>query len=66
MKLGDFVETHIEVDNYSKKVKDKLYDALDFPYLSQVIDIIEKIKRKCPDIALVCRGNRTQKLEFQF
>ena len=52
VKLGDFVETQIEVGNCRQKVKKK-YEALDFPYVTQVTQIIEKLKRKYPNIALV-------------
>ena len=52
VKLKDFVETHIEVGNYRQIVKDK-YDALDFLDATQVTEIIDKFKRKYPDIALV-------------
>ena len=51
-KLGDFVETCIEVDNYKKKVRDK-YNALDLLDLAKVTKIIEKFKGKHPYIALV-------------
>ena len=51
VKLEDFVETHIEVGNYWKIVKDK-YVALDFLGSFQVEDTIEKFKRKHLDITL--------------
>ena len=51
-KLKDFVETRIEVDNYRQKVKDK-YNALDLLDAAKVTKIIEKLKGKHPDIALV-------------
>ena len=51
-KLGNFVETYIEVDNYKEKVKDK-YNALDLLDAKKVTKIIEKFKGKHPDIALV-------------
>ena len=51
-KLGNFAETHIEVDNYRKKVKDK-YNALDLLDVTKVAKIIEKFMDKHPDIALV-------------
>ena len=52
VKLVDFVETCIEVGNYRQKVKEK-YEALDLLDATQVIEIIEKFKRKYQDIALV-------------
>ena len=52
VELRDFAETPIKVRNYRKKVKDK-YEALDFLDAAQVIEIIDKLKRKNPDIALV-------------
>jgi len=52
VKLGDFAKTCIEVGNYRQKVKDK-YDALDFLDATQVIEIIEKFKKKYLYIALV-------------
>ena len=50
-KLGDFAETRIEVDNYRQKVKDK-YQALDLPDATKINEMIEKFKRKHPNIAL--------------
>ena len=50
-KLGDFVDTQIEVDNYRQKVKDK-YEALDLPDVAKITNIIEKFKGKHPNIAL--------------
>lgn len=52
VKLGDFAETRIEVGNYQQKVKDK-YEYLDFLDATQVMDIIEKFKRKYSYIAQV-------------
>ena len=51
-KLKVFAKTHIEVANYRQVVKDK-YDVLDFLDATQVMEIIEKFKRKHPNIALV-------------
>ena len=51
-KLMDFVETHIEVDNYRNKVKDK-YNALYFSDVAQVTEIIEKFLGKYLDIPMV-------------
>ena len=51
VKLGDFVETCIEVGNYRQKVKEK-YEDLDFLDATQVTNIIEKFKSKYLDIAL--------------
>ena len=51
-KLEDFSKTHIELDNYKKKVKDK-YNALDLLDATKVTKIIEKFKGKHPYIALV-------------
>lgn len=45
VKLGDFMETCIGVGNYRQKVKDK-YEALDLLDVAQVMEIIEKFKRK--------------------
>ena len=42
-KLGDFVETRIEVDNYRQKVKYK-YNALNLPDIEKITKIIEKFK----------------------
>ena len=50
-KLGDFVETRIEVDNYRQKVKDK-YQALDLLDATKITEMIEKFKGKHPNIAL--------------
>ena len=50
-KLGDFVETRIEVDNYRQKVKDK-YEALDLPDATKITEMIEIFKGKHPHIAL--------------
>lgn len=51
IKLRDFANTHIEVDNY-QKVKYK-YDALDLPDAAKITEIIKKFKGKHQDIALV-------------
>lgn len=64
-KLGDFTETHLEVDNYMLKVKDK-YNTLDLPYVSNFIYIIEKFKGKHSDIALVWRGTKPRSQNFIF
>ena len=50
-KLGDFVDTEIEVDNYRQKVKDK-YEALDLSNAAKIIEMIDKFKGKHPNIAL--------------
>ena len=49
-KLGDFVETQIEVENYKEKVKEK-YDALDISDSTKISEMIEKFKGKHPNIA---------------
>ena len=51
-KLEDFEATHIEASNYHLVANDK-YEALDFLYVSQVIYITDKFKRKHQNIALV-------------
>lgn len=51
-KLEDFVDMRIEVSNYWKVVKNK-YEALDLPEVSQVEEIIEKLKNKHQDGILV-------------
>lgn len=48
-KLGDFVETRMEVSNCWQIVKDK-YATLYFLEATQVMDIIKKFKRKHPYI----------------
>ena len=50
--LDDFANTQMDISNYQQIVKHK-YEALDFLEPSQVMEIIEKFKRKHPDIALV-------------
>ena len=50
-KLGDFVETQIEVDNYRQKVNDK-YKALDLLDVTKITKMIDKFKGKHPNIAL--------------
>ena len=52
VKLGDFAETHIEVGNYRKKVKDE-YEDLDFLDAALDTKIINKFKTKYPNIAMV-------------
>ena len=52
VKLGDFLETCIEVGNYRQKMKYE-YEALYFLDETQVTKIVEKFKRKYIDIALV-------------
>ena len=44
-KLGNFVDTQFEVDNYKQKVKDK-YETLDLPDATKITEIIEKFKGK--------------------
>ena len=51
IKLGDFAETQIEVDNYRQKVKDK-YETLNLLDATKIIEMIEKFKGKHPNIAL--------------
>ena len=41
----------MDISNYQQIVKHK-YKALDLPDVTQVMKIIEKFKRKHPDIAL--------------
>ena len=65
VKLKDFVENCIEVDNYRKKVKDK-YNALYFLDVAQVIEIIKKFKGKYPNIALEQRGTKPRIQNFNF
>jgi hypothetical protein len=52
IKLEDFADTQIEVSNYQQLVKNK-YKALDFPEATQVTKIIEKFKRKHPNMILI-------------
>ena len=52
VKLREFLETRIKVGNYRKRVKEK-YESLYFQNVTQVTKIIEKLKRKYLDIALV-------------
>lgn len=52
VKLEDFAETRIGVGNYQKIVKHK-YETFDFLDSTQLMEIIEKFKRKHPNIALV-------------
>ena len=56
-KLGDFVDTKIEVDNYRQKVKEK-YEALDLSDVAKLTKMIEKFKWKHPNIALGWRGTK--------
>ena len=64
-KLEDFANTHIEVDNYRKKVKDK-YDVLDLPDVANITKIIKKFKGKHPNIALVRRTIKPRSRNFSF
>ena len=52
VKLEDFAYTCIEVGNHRKIVKDK-HDDLEFLDVTQVMEIIEILKRKHLDIALI-------------
>ena len=52
VKLGAFVETHLEVRKHRQKLKDRC-EALDFLDATQVMEIIKKFKSKYLDIALV-------------
>ena len=42
-KLGDFVDTWIDVDNYRQKVKEK-YEALNLRDVAKITKIIDKFK----------------------
>ena len=65
IKLGDFSDTWIEVDNYRQKVKDK-YEALDLLDVAKITEIIEKFKGKHSNIALRWRRRKPRYQNFNF
>ena len=64
-KLRDFVDTHIEVENYRQKVKYK-YDALDLLDAAKITKIFEKFKGKHLDIALEWQRTKPRCQNFNF